>query len=369
MADTIDVTIKKRKNGSNGHGGGGGDDDENPQEKRIKDFFDLLGGNGSIKIYREYPDGSNAWCKSVPVDEQFFSEYELRIAKAVGSGKYSLRAYHGEKYLRCVPLTIENPDYPPVTNAAEKKGTAPAPVSTVDADEIKMLRTQLELARLQQQQTQANGFSAILEVMQRSHDRTFELVSKFAPTMQPAAAAPAAPGGTIGSAIKDLVQVQQFLGGLGFQSGGAGQNENLTFGQQVLVNPLMKLADKIGEPIGNAIAASIAPKAPQLTPQQLVAAQQEILRQQQLLAQQRQLAAAQAGQAAPAQPAAAPPAQKNAQPDPEQVKADLLAAGDKQFKMMPGARLQKAAPRPQAPMPAPPAPEAAEVKPQLVQKT
>lgn len=338
----LSIDIKRRSEG---------DDDEEQldeeqlkQQKKIKRLFSALGGEGRIRVHRKYPDRRPAWCGSMEVDEGLYADLHERLCRQFGSGEYELQAFHGGEYLAMATILIEHPEYPPKLNKAEEKGTATNAAAAGPSSRERELEAQLEIARLEARKLQQDGFAAVLETVTNANKQIMELAlrGQTAPAAQP-------------GSLTELVAVSKLLQQWGWQPNAGQSNDHLSFGQQVILNPLTKLAETVGAGVSAKLGNYFVEQQKAAQQPQLAARPPQPQQSQQQQPPQPQPAPSSSGSTAKAAPTS----------DRAELREGLLAEGAKNFTLIPGARLVQKPPAQPEPRPAP---EAGSVRPDAVKK-
>lgn len=287
---------------------------EKPDEKvsRVDRLFDLLGGDGKLKIYRVV-EGEDKYACTLDVDDSLVSELEERVAARCGAGEFRLKGFKKDSkgQVQCVAsanVSIDELAHPKkLTEAEQKRGeqiAQPVQQQSSTAELIALMEAAATKERQRSEAGRANEvamFNTMLKMQSDSQAQMLALVQ----TMH--GAAPAAANNDPKKFVTDAISM---LTSFGYKApgtdGAATDRSHMSMTERILEGPLTKIGERIGDRIADISFPAPVPSAPAAaSPSPQKNAQQP------------------APAALPPRPAAAVPPPRARQLTPEELKARL----------------------------------------------
>lgn len=253
----------------------GGKDPED--SSRIAELFERLGGSGKIKVFRLLESGDQAYSCTLEVDDTMSDELEERIAARVGGGAFYLKGFHKGKFLSGATILVDAVAHPNKLTELEQQRQGlkpqqqqqqgPGEFAAMMMQQMAQQQQSAEHMRLEMAKSQQQMMVAMMQLQENAAARQVDLTRALVGAHGPSAS-------SAQSGISQITDIAALLKTFGWApSGGAAQEDQRPFVEQVLLGPLQAFANKVGEKVGDAVvkgaASPVAPTpapSPQLPP-------------------------------------------------------------------------------------------------------
>jgi hypothetical protein len=262
-ANGVDISMQVRKGAPGKDTGKKMRTEPGDVDNRLKELFQRLGGNGTVKVYRyREEDGKRTWCGSIAVSEGLLDTLEEQLARRWGGGDFELHAYHGSEYLGIAQVCIAR-EIKPQRDADERPAAAAPAAPAIDPlqwmgllDQREQRAAALAAAQTQAQlHTQQQTMTTLMQIMEQGNQRTMAMMQVMATALV------TNQGGAKSDGISQVLQALNLIGKVKEVAGdGQAPMAETTMGERLLGMAIGPIAAKVGDTVANAMAAQVAPR-------------------------------------------------------------------------------------------------------------